>query len=111
MITASRLTASLFRQSMYFRLLNQEYEFFATLYGDKRPPKIKDILHRAKRNYNSTMIDLRVSLSGGNAFTEELKQSDEKIQAIANIIEKLYVLDEETVLNLEADFEHIKVSY
>jgi two-component sensor histidine kinase len=45
-------------------------------------------------------------------FKSIMAESEEKINAMANIIEKLSMLDEDTVLKLEDDFnQHIKVVY
>lgn len=41
-----------------------------------------------------------------------MNESEEKIRAMANIIEKISLLDESDVLKLEDDFnEHIKIKY
>lgn len=44
-------------------------------------------------------------------FQKHLDVSEEKTQAIANILEKLAVMSEDEVLAIEKDFEVITVNY
>lgn len=106
----NRLSASLFRQLFLLKMLNYEYEFFVKF---PLPSGIKNVLFRAKVVYGSVISDLKAHMPNSHKQIDaQIVHSDEKIRAIATILEKLAVLDEEDVLKLETDFDSmITVQY
>lgn len=106
----NRLMGSLYRQTMYAKLLHIECEAFV-----KYPVAsgIKNTLKRMKDCYVNGIQQIKSYMPKSNAeFQNQLDITDEKAMAISTIIERLYVLDEETVLKLEKDFcEQITVKY
>lgn len=107
---ANRLSASLYRQMMYIKLLHLENEYFL-----KYPVSsgIKNTLKRMKDCYSGGINQIKSYLPKSNQiFQKEIDMSEEKAMAISNIIERLYMLDDETVLKLEDDFaDQIKIEY
>lgn len=106
----NRITASLLRQMMFLKLLGVEQDFYM-----KQPIRgdIKQILARLKRGNENGLTDLLSKMPNDNLRIQKyLEASDEKIAAISNIIERLFVCTEDEVLGLEKDFgEHINVIY
>lgn len=106
----NRLSQSLYRQLFLLKMLHYEYEYFV-----KSPlaSGIKNILFRATKVLPSIVMDLKIALpKSKQQIDNQVIHSDEKVRAIATILEKLSVLDEEDVLKLETDFdEMIKVVY
>ncbi len=106
----NKLTASLFRIVHLMTLANYEFKYFA---GFKASSGVKNVLHRGIRNYESFIDQLKSYLPKSKSVIDaEMVQSEEKVHAIGNIIEKLFMLDEATVLKLEDDFNSmVKIDY
>lgn len=106
----NRLMGSLYRQTMYAKLLHLECEAFI-----KYPVTsgIKNTLKRMKDCYANGIQQIKAYMPNSKEqFQSQIDITEEKALAISNIIERLYVLDEETVLKLEKDFcEQITVQY
>ena len=106
----NRLMGSLYRQMMYSRLLHLECEHFL-----KYPVNsgIKNTLKRMKDCYVNGIQQVKSYMpKTKQEFQKQIDITDEKAMAISNIIERLFVLDEETVLKLEDDFaKQITVQY
>ena len=106
----NRITASLLRQMMFVKLLENEQRFYM-----KQPIRgdIKQELTRLKRGNENGILGLLSKLPNDRErVTKYLDASEEKIAAISNIIERLFVCTEEEVLGLENDFaDHINVRY
>lgn len=106
----NRITASLLRQMMFLKLLGVEQHFYM-----KQPIRgdIKQVLTRLKRGNENGLNELLIMMPNDKERIKEyIDASDEKIAAISNIIERLFVCTEDEVLGLEKDFgEHINVIY
>ena len=101
--TRNKLSASLFRMLMYLKLLQGEFAFFT---GHALPSNVTGIIFRGKRNYENLITELTAILQkSGLTIIKEVNASEEKRNAIANIVERLYMLEEKQVLDLEAEFE------
>lgn len=106
----NRISASFYRQMFFIRMLNMEHEYFLKT---AKHGGIKNVLHRLKHTVTTGIEQLKAYLPNSkDSYNKVMAESDEKIMAMVNIIEKIAVLDEETVLQLEKDFdEHIKIKY
>lgn len=102
--------ASLCRQMFLSKMLNIESEYFAQYPVNSG---VKQALLRMKNCYSNNLNDIKARMpNSSGVFQEYLNNSDEKIHAIANIIEKLSLLEEDKVLALETEFNNlIKVDY
>lgn len=100
----NELTASFIRQLYFSKMLNKEHEHFLKF---PAPSNVKNILKRLKDNYANGINQLGSALA-----VKELNQSDEKLNALTNIFEKLAMMEEEDLLKLETTFDElIKVDY
>jgi hypothetical protein len=107
--TINKLSASLYRQLFFMKMLEMEYQFFAKL---PMPPKFKNIMYRGKNAFGNCANELKANLpTSHETISRVMNENDEKINAMANIIEKLALLDTEHVLMIENDFEAIQVKY
>lgn len=106
----NELIASLLRQVFYARLLHIENAFFLKFPVNSG---IKNTLKRMKDNYTNSLEQIKGYMPITNQyFQKQVDASEEKLNAIANIVEKLAMLDEETVLSLEKDFEEqVRIQY
>lgn len=106
----NRLTASLFRQLYFARMMHVENEYFLKICSHSG---IKNALKRMKDGYVNGLQTVKSYLPVSSKKVDaELKASDEKIQAMVNIFEKIAMLDEQQVLDLETTFdEMVKVVY
>lgn len=106
----NRISASFYRQMFYLRMLNIEHDYFLKNTGHSG---IKNVLFRLKSGHNAAMNQLKSYLPNSRKKVDEImNESDEKIQAMANIIEKISMLETDLVLKLEDDFnELITVQY
>lgn len=93
----------LFRILFLLQMVDSEIAYLAN-----RPysSEVRTALSRGKNNYEYTVNTLRRALPMANLVVEQhIKKSDGKIAAIANIIEKIFLLDEASVLLLEKEYE------
>ena len=105
----NRLSASFYRQMFYLKMIAIEQEFFLK---EAKHSGIKNVLYRLKNSNKSAIEQLNGYMPESKETVKRIiDESDEKIRAIANIIEKLSLLDEETVLQVETDLEQIKIKY
>lgn len=106
----NRLSASFYRQMFYLKMMGVEQNFFLKI---AKHSGVKNVLHRMKNSNASALEQLAAYMPNSRDKVKEImSESEEKIYAMANIIEKISMLDEETVLKLEKDFdEHIKIDY
>lgn len=106
----NRISASFYRQMFFIRMLNIEHEYFLKM---SKHSGIKNVLHRLKHAVTAGIEQLKAYLPNSkDTYTQIMSESEEKISAMCNIIEKISMLDEATVLQLEKDFdEHVKVKY
>jgi hypothetical protein len=106
----NQLIGSLYRQVSYAKLMHIENEFFLKFPVNSG---IKNTLKRMKDSYASNLEQIKRYMPETNRqFEKHIEASEEKLNAIANIVEKLYVLEEVDVLRLEEDFNSlIKVQY
>mgnify|MGYP007071572329 CR=1 FL=1 len=107
---ANRISASVFRQTFLLKMLQTENNFFLKQHA---PSGVKNALNRGAKAYGHVLTDLRNALpKGKDALTESLEQSEEKIFAMASILEKLSALPEKDVLQIEETFDkYFKVVY
>jgi len=108
--TLNKISASFYRFNFLLKMLDTEAKYMSQFSVQSG---IKNILYRGKRNYYNMSLDLIPHLpNSAEKVSDIMKTSEEKIAAIQNIIEKLSVLDEETVLEIEEQFEKlVKVQY
>ena len=107
----NQLTASIFRQLYYSKMLNIEHEYYLKLSGSSG---VKNVLHRLKVAYTTGVNQLLsyVGIESQKVTRAEMQNSDEKIRAVTSINERLFFLPTEKVLELEKDFtDLIKVKY
>ena len=107
----NQLTASIFRQLYYSKMLNIEHEYYLKLTGNSG---VKNVLHRLKTAYTTGVTQLLsyVGIESQKVIREEIERSDEKIRAVTSINERMFFLHTEKVLELEKDFtDLIKVKY
>jgi hypothetical protein len=107
---ANKLTASVFRQLFLLKMLHTENHFFLK---QPAPSGIKNALSRGCKAFEFTLNDLcnQLPLSREKLKTE-VKVSEEKILAISTILEKLSMLDESQVLEIENQFDKsFKIQY
>ena len=107
----NQLTASIFRQLYYSKMLNIEHEYYLKLTGNSG---VKNVLHRLKTAYTTGVTQLLsyVGIESQKVIRAELESSDEKIRAVTSINERLFFLHTDKVLELEKDFtDLIKVKY
>lgn len=106
----NEMTASLFRQLYLARMMNKEHEYFLKF---PLASGIKNVLKRMKDNYHVSLSQLKAYLpKSKDKLDNELALSDEKLNALCNIFEKLSMLDEQQVVELESTFdEMITVKY
>jgi len=107
----NQLTASIFRQLYYSKMLNIEHEYYLKLTGNSG---VKNVLHRLKTAYTTGVTQLLsyVGTESKKVIREEIEHSDEKIRAVTSINERLFFLHTDKVLELEKDFtDLIKVKY
>lgn len=106
----NRLSASFYRQMFYLKMIEVEQDFFLK---EAKHSGIKNALHRMKHSNASAVQQLLSYMPNSkDKVTAIMNESEEKIHAMANIIEKISMLDEETVLKLETDFDnHVKIQY
>lgn len=99
----NRMSASLFRLIFLMKCMSYEFEFFIKF---PLPSGIKNILFRANAVFGSIITDLKRHLPNSKKqIDDQVIHSDNKIRAISTILEKLAVLDEETVLEIESSFD------
>jgi len=104
------IAANLLRQLMFLKLVeqNQKFLFKQAIRGDIKQELAR--MHRA--NVKGVEMLLAKMPNDRDKILNFLEASDEKMAAIGNIIERIFVCTEEEVLGLEQDFgEHIKVLY
>jgi len=107
--TVNKLSASLYRQLFYMKMLDMEYNFYAKL---PMPPKFKGIMYRGKNAFANCTNELKANLpTSHGTINRVLNENNEKINAMAVIIEKLSLLDTAQVLEIEQQFEAITVNY
>lgn len=106
----AQISASLFRQIFYAKLLEIEHSTFVKF---NVPFSIKNILKRMKDNYSQSIHQLEGQLpKDGSRITQIVAENDEKLRAISIIVERLVLLPEDAVLELEQNFiESVKISY
>jgi len=107
----NQLTASIFRQLYYSKMLNIEHDYYLKLTGNSG---VKNVLHRLKMAYTTGVNQLLsyVGVESQNVIRAEMQNSDEKIRAVTSINERLFFLPIDKVLELEKDFtDLIKVKY
>ena len=107
----NQLTASIFRQLYYSKMLNIEHEYYLKLTGNSG---VKNVLHRLKTAYTTGVTQLLsyVGIESQKLIREEIESSDEKIRAVTSINELLFFLPTDKVLELEKDItDLIKVKY
>ena len=107
----NQLTASIFRQLYYSKMLNIEHDYYLKLSGSSG---VKNVLHRLKVAYTTGVNQLLsyVGIESQKVIRAEMQTSDEKIRAVTSINERLFFLPTEKVLELEKDFtDLIKVKY
>lgn len=107
---ANQLSACFIRQMFLIKMLQTEQNYFL------KQVKFGGIKHTLKRlkDANEKGVEQLLTYLPNSRHTadEVMKTSEEKIAAMANILENLSALDEETVLKLEDDFNnHIKINY
>lgn len=98
----NQLSASLFRQLYYLQLAHFEHTYFVK---SAVSSGIKNTLSRmmaSHRNGITTILSM-LPLSS-HIVRKDLEMSEEKIRAMSSIIERLAVMDEAQVLQLENDF-------
>lgn len=105
----NRYTASLYRQTFLIKMLDAENNYFAQF---KAPSGIKNEFARLSKVYAKGIENIKVYMpTKKDIYQEHIKHSEEKISASLNILEKLMVLDDETVFKIEEDFNQIKIKY
>jgi hypothetical protein len=107
----NQITASLFRQLYYSRMLNSEHEHFLKLTSESG---IKNVLHRMKTTFHNgiTQILSHLPIKSQKIIRDEMNVSEEKICAMCNVIERMSLLPEDKVLELEKDFtDLIQINY
>ena len=107
----NQLTASIFRQLYYSKMLNIEHDYYLKLSGSSG---VKNVLHRLKVAYTTGVNQLLsyVGIESQKVIRAEMQNSDEKIRAVTSINERLFFLPTDKVLELEKDFtDLIKVKY
>lgn len=104
--TEKSLTHSFFRQAFLMKLLNIEHSYFLKNCGNSG---VKNVLLLMKKNYETNIPKLTGYLApkSREIFNAHLLMSEEKITAIGNILEKLSLLDEAGVLQIESDLMNI----
>lgn len=105
-----KLNASFFRLFFYARMLAVEAKYATAL---KMPQHVLDIFMKVLNacQWAAEAINGR-SPKNKESIAQVMRESEEKTAAIANINERLFLLDEETVLRLEKDFTAlINVNY
>lgn len=108
---AGILSASLFRQMFYLRMMQIEQKFF--LKQGKTPSGVKNVLKRLSDQNARGLSDVKANLpQSGDIMARVLDCSEEKLQAMANIMERLAAMPEGDVLQIESQYvELIKISY
>lgn len=106
----NRVSASFYRQIFLIKMLSLEHEHFLKT---AKHSGIKNVLFRLKNSVAGGLDQLLSYLPNSReTFKTVMQQNDEKIIAMLSIIEKISMLDEETVLQLEKDFdEQVKIQY
>lgn len=106
----NQISASLYRMMFLVKMIETEQSYFLKY---SRNGGIKNVLKRLKDSNEKGVEHLLSYMPNSkDKFKSIMAESEEKINAMANIIEKLSMLDEDTVLKLEDDFnQHIKVVY
>lgn len=107
---ANRISASFYRQMFYMKMMRIEQEYFLK---QAKHSGIKNVLSRIRESNEKALDQLNAYMPNSRENVKKImNESEEKIHAMANIIEKLSVLDEEMLLALEDNFDqHIKVVY
>jgi seryl-tRNA synthetase len=106
----NQISASFYRMMFLVKMIETEQSYFLKY---SRNGGIKNVLKRLKDSNEKGVEHLLSYMPNSkDKFKSIMAESEEKINAMANIIEKLSMLDEDTVLKLEDDFnQHIKVVY
>lgn len=106
----NRYTASLYRQTFLLKMLDAENTYFAQF---KAPSGLKNEFVRLSKVYSKGIENIKLYMPNSkDSFDKHIKQSEEKISASLNILEKLMILDDETVFKLEDDFNKlVKIQY
>lgn len=106
----NRISASFYRQLFLSRMLKYEQDIFMKI---AKHSGIKQAMLRMKNGYENGLLQIKAYLGTESSTTVDqiMKESDEKIRAIHVILEKLAVMSEADVLELENQFEVINVKY
>lgn len=106
----ARYAASIFRQTFYLKLLDEEIKYLSSF---KAPSGIKNELHRLKDVYSKGLTNLTAYMPNQKqVFLSELANNEERISAIGTIMDKLAVIPEENLLHIEQVFnEALNVQY
>lgn len=106
----NQLSMSFYRQMYFVKMLKMEQHYFLK---QSKNGGVKQVLKRLSDS-NDKGIEQLLSYMPNSRDTviRVMKESEEKIQAMVNIIEKISLLDEATVLQLEDDFnKHVTIKY
>jgi hypothetical protein len=106
----NRYSSSLYRQIFLLKMIDAEHNYFAKF---KAPSGIKNELNRLKTVYAKGVDNLAAQMPKmGGEFRSHIAHSEERISACLNILEKLAVIPEEKVFELEDIFSNlIKIDY
>lgn len=108
---ANQLTACYFRIALLSALINEEAAFFLPECGNSG---IKASLKRMKDCFtnNVAAIESHLQPESLKLLRQQIDGSSEKKAAIGKILEKLAMLEEQQVLDIETDFDtQIKIKY
>jgi hypothetical protein len=85
----NQLTASIFRQLYYSKMLNIEHEYYLKLSGNSG---VKNVLHRLKTAYHTGVTQLLsyVGIESQKVIRAEMQTSDEKIRVTLEIVLKVF---------------------
>lgn len=101
---------SFYRQMYFVKMLKMEQQYFLK---QSKNGGVKQVLKRLSDSNEKGIQALLYHIPNSRETVNRVMQaSEEKIQAMVNIIEKISLLDEETVLKLEDDFnKHVTIKY
>lgn len=107
----NRYSACIYRMTFMLQMIDNEVQYFSQF--KSAPSGIRNEFNRLKTVYSKGIQNLTIFMPNSKeTFKRQIEQSPEKISAMCVILEKLSLLDEETVFKLEDDFnKQVKIQY